>query len=182
MNYIKHNSNNIRAKYYYKGDGGYKYAVVEIECLSHDMQFVKFYRQDGTQNLRRQCFCCGELSMDVKKSLVKNIDEIQEFKKDIRYLKHEFYKQVIASLQKIKNDQAWDRYNDYLNSDKWRFKRKKVLERDNYLCQACLTNEAQEVHHLSYNNIFDEPLYELISVCKRCHIKIEEQKQSKRND
>jgi len=180
MNHIKHKSNNVIANYYYKGDAGYKYAVVEIECLSHDMQFVKFTRQDGIQNLRKQCFCCGELSMDLKRSLVENFDDIQEFNKDIRYLKDEFYKQVIVGLHRIKNEEAWDKYNEYLNSDKWKLKRKKVLERDNYLCQACLTNEAQEVHHLTYNNIYDEPLYELISVCKRCHIKIEEQKQTKK--
>jgi hypothetical protein len=53
------------------------------------------------------------------------------------------------------------------------------LERDNYLCQACLTNRAEQIHHLTYNNIYDEPLYELLSVCKRCHIKIEQQKQTK---
>jgi 5-methylcytosine-specific restriction endonuclease McrA len=86
----------------------------------------------------------------------------------------------MSSLHRIKNEEAWDKYNDYLNSEKWKLKRKKVFERDNYLCQACLTNEAQEVHHLTYNNIYDEPLYELISVCKRCHIKIEEQKQTQK--
>jgi hypothetical protein len=179
MNYINHKSNNVIAKYYYKGDKGYKYAVVEIECLSHNMQFVKFTRQDGIQNLRRQCFCCGELSMDLKKSLVENFDDVQEFNNDLRYLKDEFYKQVIMGLHKIKNDEAWDKYNEYLNSEKWKLKRKKVLERDNYLCQACLTNRAEQIHHLTYNNIYDEPLYELLSVCKRCHMKIEQQKQTK---
>lgn len=180
MNYINHKSNNVIAKYYYKGDKGYKYAVVEIECLSHNMQFVKFTRQDGIQILRKQCFCCGELSMDLKKSLVENFDDVQEFNNDIRFLKDEFYKQVIIGLDKIKNDEAWHKYTEYLNSDKWKLKRKKVLERDNHLCQACLTNRAEQIHHLTYNNIYDEPLYELISVCKICHIKIEQQKQAKK--
>jgi hypothetical protein len=173
---IRHKSNNVVAKYYYKGDTGYKYAIVEIECRSHDMQFVKFTRQDGIQNLRKQCFCCGELSMDLKKSSVENFDDLREFNNDIRYLKNEFYKEVIVGLTRVKNDEAWDKYNEYLNSEKWKLKRKKVFERDNYLCQACLTNESQEVHHLTYTNIYDEPLYELISVCKRCHLKIEQQK------
>ena len=71
------------------------------------------------------------------------------------------------------------KYKQYLNSELWKFKRKKVLERDNYLCQACLTNKADEVHHLTYDNCYDEPLFELISVCKRCHQKIESKKQHK---
>jgi 5-methylcytosine-specific restriction endonuclease McrA len=53
------------------------------------------------------------------------------------------------------------------------------LERDDYLCQACLTNKAEEIHHLTYENIYDEPLYQLIAVCKRCHDKIEAKKQNK---
>jgi len=175
---VRHKSLNLVAKYEYIGNGGYKYPSLKIECLSHDMQFVRFKRYDGVENLRKQCFCCGELSMDLKKSLVKNFNEIQECNKDIRYRKDEFYKEVMSSLFRIKNEEAWDKYNQYLNSDKWKFKRKKVLERDNYLCQACLTNRAEEIHHLTYDNIYDEPLYELLSVCKRCHIKIEQQKQA----
>ena len=32
--------------------------------------------------------------------------------------------------------------------------------------------EAQEVHHKSYDSLYNEPLEDLISVCKDCHLKI----------
>jgi 5-methylcytosine-specific restriction endonuclease McrA len=179
MNEIKHKEKNVVAVYEFKGEGGYLYPAIEIKCLSHKMDFVKFKREDGVEMLRKQCFCCGEVSRDLKKSLVQSFNLLQECNYSIRDLKYVFLKEVRESLDKIKNQEAWDEYNQYLNSDKWKLKRKKVLERDNYLCQACLTNKAEEIHHLTYENIYDEPLYQLISVCKRCHDKIEAKKQNK---
>lgn len=59
-------------------------------------------------------------------------------------------------------------YNLYLQSYVWQNKRVKVLERDNYACVLC-GNAAEHVHHLTYDRIYDEPLYDLVSLCKRCH-------------
>jgi 5-methylcytosine-specific restriction endonuclease McrA len=60
-------------------------------------------------------------------------------------------------------------YSEYMKSDKWKAIRLKVLKRDNNLCQACLDAPAQDVHHKTYENIGDELMYELISVCRDCH-------------
>jgi 5-methylcytosine-specific restriction endonuclease McrA len=60
-------------------------------------------------------------------------------------------------------------HNDYLRSNKWHEKRDAVLKRDNYLCQACLIHRATQVHHLSYEHWRNEPLFELVSICKDCH-------------
>jgi len=50
-----------------------------------------------------------------------------------------------------------------------------VLQRDNHLCQACLSREATQVHHLSYR-LFKEigasAAFELVAICHRCHSKI----------
>jgi 5-methylcytosine-specific restriction endonuclease McrA len=60
------------------------------------------------------------------------------------------------------------KYKAYLKSDKWKAKRKEVLERDDYTCQEC-GFRAWQVHHLTYKNIFNEPLEDLISICGDCH-------------
>jgi 5-methylcytosine-specific restriction endonuclease McrA len=66
----------------------------------------------------------------------------------------------------------WAKYNAYLQSPQWRAKRLKVLERDNYWCKACNEAEAVQVHHKTYEHVFDEPLFDLESVCLECHEKL----------
>jgi 5-methylcytosine-specific restriction endonuclease McrA len=61
------------------------------------------------------------------------------------------------------------KYRDYLKSPKWWLIRDLVLKRDKRLCQGCLTNEATQVHHLTYRHLFNEFMFELISVCSACH-------------
>jgi 5-methylcytosine-specific restriction endonuclease McrA len=86
-------------------------------------------------------------------------------------------------FQKIKSDNWvksqhdkvsnwWLMYKEYLKTDKWQNKRAKVLERDKYLCQACLVNKATQVHHLTYEEVTDEPMFDLISICSPCHEKL----------
>ncbi|WP_377477665.1 HNH endonuclease [Olivibacter oleidegradans] len=63
------------------------------------------------------------------------------------------------------------KYKNYLLSVEWKEKRRLVLERDNSLCQHCMTATAENIHHLKYDNLFNEPLEDLLSLCKPCHEK-----------
>lgn len=60
-------------------------------------------------------------------------------------------------------------YQTYLESEKWARLRERVLRRDKYLCQECRKCEATQVHHKTYKRIFNEPMRDLVSVCKICH-------------
>lgn len=62
----------------------------------------------------------------------------------------------------------WDWYNAYLRSFAWAVKRGEALKRDAYQCQNCFA-PAEEVHHLTYENVGREPLSDLVSLCKSCH-------------
>lgn len=64
------------------------------------------------------------------------------------------------------------KYVEYLKSVEWKNKREKVLVRDNNLCQECKNKSAEEVHHKTYDNLYDEPLEDLISLCRECHTEI----------
>ena len=64
------------------------------------------------------------------------------------------------------------KYQNYLLSNKWKIKRAQALDRDKNICQECKKSEAQEVHHKTYDSLYNEPLEDLISVCKDCHVKI----------
>lgn len=66
-------------------------------------------------------------------------------------------------------------YNKYLNTPEWAEKRRQVLERDNYICQAQMQGcqiTANTAHHTGYRIYNDTPLFELVSVCGPCHRKI----------
>jgi 5-methylcytosine-specific restriction endonuclease McrA len=63
------------------------------------------------------------------------------------------------------------KYYLYLTSDLWKLKREQVKLRDKYICQICFINGADDVHHLTYENKFNEPLKDLISICSSCHLK-----------
>lgn len=67
-------------------------------------------------------------------------------------------------------------YAEYLKSDEWMAKRKQVLKRDNHTCTACLEAPATQVHHTTYERVFDEPLFHLQSVCDDCHAKIHDKR------
>lgn len=50
------------------------------------------------------------------------------------------------------------KYYTYLTSLEWKEKRQKVLVRDNNICQICKEKTADEVHHLTYENLGNEKL------------------------
>lgn len=58
---------------------------------------------------------------------------------------------------------------EYLQSPEWKALRRQVLARDNYTCRQCGYNEQLEVHHISYLHFTQEPLSDLVTVCRDCH-------------
>lgn len=60
-------------------------------------------------------------------------------------------------------------YQDYLNSDIWKQKRLKVLNRAKFVCERCKKEQATQIHHKTYEHIFNEPLSDLLAVCADCH-------------
>jgi 5-methylcytosine-specific restriction endonuclease McrA len=77
-----------------------------------------------------------------------------------------------ARARQERQEDWWEQYNQYLESPEWRSKRDLVLARDNNRCQARMdgcTRVADHVHHLTYNHLFNEPLFELVAVCRSCH-------------
>lgn len=63
-------------------------------------------------------------------------------------------------------------YIDYMQSPQWLVRREAVLQRDEYICQACCERTATEVHHLNYDHLGNEPMFDLVSVCHDCHEQI----------
>lgn len=60
-------------------------------------------------------------------------------------------------------------YNKYLKSAYWNEIKEQVLERDKHRCRLCDSSDNLQVHHRTYDNLHNEDLEELITLCKKCH-------------
>lgn len=63
-------------------------------------------------------------------------------------------------------------YDDYLRSPDWKRRVAKIMQRSNGICEGCLTNPAEEVHHLTYEHVGAEFAWELRAVCGACHRRV----------
>lgn len=64
-----------------------------------------------------------------------------------------------------------EQYQEYLQSEDWWERRTLVMERAGGLCEGCRKVEPIDVHHLTYDHVTEELLYELVALCASCHEK-----------
>lgn len=57
----------------------------------------------------------------------------------------------------------------YLLSEEWKIKRQKVINRCNNICEGCGEKKVTQVHHITYDHIGNELLFELVGLCDDCH-------------
>jgi hypothetical protein len=64
-------------------------------------------------------------------------------------------------------------YNDYLSTEHWKLKRTEVVRRYGYRCACCgeagTSRRGPDIHHITYDNMGDEPPQDLIPLCQKCH-------------
>ena len=130
---------------------------------------------NSRRQLREQCVDCGRLfGESVAHSRARadtpNVDTAA-LQRSIAATKAHWQRELEAWQEKRAAEQRARRlrYEQYLQSDEWASRRELVLQRANYLCEGCGLDRATEVHHLSYDHIGQEFLWELVAVCRRCH-------------
>lgn len=139
---------------------------------------------NGGIQWRKQCLVCGRsTSNPIKREAGKDVPTWdsdlersyeQHIEKQRAVLENQFIQQTLAI------ESGTDAtYSSYLATDEWKQKRKLILERDKYICQGCLTAEAEEVHHLSYDDVPNELMFDLVSLCRNCHERVHRRKIAK---
>lgn len=62
-------------------------------------------------------------------------------------------------------------YREYLQTDHWKEFREHALETHGRKCEDCgATDVTLDVHHLTYENIWNEQLEDVVILCRSCHI------------
>jgi hypothetical protein len=152
------------------------------------MTLVKKKKSNGQFMYVYQCFDCGDYNRSHEKKPLNDVplfnEELFEANKQLRHEQFEAERKKIEDewrkKQDEKNAEWWEWYSEYLQTEEWIEKRNKVFERDSYTCQSCLSCHADQVHHLTYKHVGNEPLFDLVSVCFKCHDRITEHDRSLR--
>ena len=106
----------------------------------------------------------------LKISFPKNKDEwlLEEHKKaKLPGLDKPLARKQHALSNKVKRES----YKTYIRSEAWRKKRQEVFALKGEWCDDCGTSSNLHVHHLTYDNLFNEKMEDLQVLCKSCHEK-----------
>lgn len=163
-----------------------------MNCEHPEKRLTKRTYSNDVVHFVYQCQGCGAALNSVKKATISAQvqlvapafdDALQKAWQERQERERQERRETQEHERNERNERWWRNYEVYLQSDKWKAKRIKVLERDAHTCQACLERHAHEVHHRSYrfcpvrpsgylDRSFDEPLYHLVSLCAACHQRI----------
>lgn len=139
-----------------------------VPCAHPNIRPCRRVIDGGSVTIYRQCPDCGYVESNAIKRTKFTAEEfaaLPEFSESRRdALRDQQQGEAQAERQA--------KYHAYLCSDEWKEKRLLVFKRDGYLCQGCRNAQATDCHHLTYDHLYHEPLFELVAVCARCHKEI----------
>lgn len=151
----------------------------KFKCMHEKKELRRRTLKDGTFSYVEQCIKCGHSGRAMPAKVAFEISGGQEIPDFDNSLQTEWrlaenreansIRTKLESQDELARKEFWSWYEIYLSSEKWKSKRKKVLERAKGICEGCRENKSEEVHHLSYKNKGNEFLFELVAVCIGCH-------------
>ena len=148
----------------------------EFVCNHEHKTVRRKLAADNSVSIWHQCDRCGhKVGVAIKKASM-NPAKVQalplwdtqlETRFNAQKKKH-FDEAYAVEKQRCEDD--WDKaYNQYLQTPEWKRKRELVLLRAQGICEGCREAEATVVHHLNYDYVGDEFLFQLVALCRPCH-------------
>jgi 5-methylcytosine-specific restriction endonuclease McrA len=158
-----------------KWDDQYEKEIAEIDArfaCPHERSHMAWVTiRNGRLQLRNQCDYCGELlGNPFRHEMAEPNTPMADTCKAERWdqgRQTEIHQAAMRLIERHKN--WWRRYDEYLNTDDWRRKRELVFQRARGTCEGCRERPAQQVHHLTYTDVGNEFLWQLVAVCAPCH-------------
>jgi 5-methylcytosine-specific restriction endonuclease McrA len=144
----------------------------------HTYEVRRFLCSNGAVQYRKQCTKCGKgLPAMAKRTLslhqLKNAPLFdRDLQENVRHAAWEHHKAKREQIETARGAKWWAWYNTYLESPVWARRRAAVLRLSGGLCEACGEPNATIAHHLKYDHVGAEPLYDLVAVCTSCHTQI----------
>lgn len=149
----------------------------EGRCTTHpEKELRKLITSNQAIQIRPQCLICGLPAGPTRKKAEFTEEQLAGLPLWDKEIASRHQAERSAAYTRLKESeenrlrQVWfSEYNKYLRSPEWRQKRDLALKRDGFWCQGCHQQKATQAHHLTYEHVFQEFLFELISVCDDCH-------------
>lgn len=140
-------------------------------CECKDTEVRKRAVRGGAIQYVEQCKVCGRAASNaISKSSVKD-PKMQDFDVELQS-RYQAAIGIAHQKMRLKEKEDWQKqYKTYLGSTEWANKRQAVLRRASGICEGCFKQNATEVHHLTYENVGDELLFQLVALCGLCHEK-----------
>lgn len=151
-----------------------------FDCLHENSELRRRVIKGGAIQYVHQCLRCGESrNQPVSKAKVREACSGQEppaFDDDLR-VEWERRRSEAADVikEKFSRDAFFADYDPYLNSAAWAKRRNLVMKRAGGICEGCGERPPQEVHHLTYEHVGNEFLFELVAICSACHDRLHEE-------
>ena len=151
-----------------------------VEDCKHENTTIIRVIYPSSECVAEYCIVCVKRMRAIRKSLLweEGIDYASLEKvniNDLNEAKYSYDRKVTEQYRaayKERKEKWFQAYNEYLASERWREKRRAVIERESNLCQGCKKRGIENVHHLTYDNVGDELLYQLVGLCYPCHEKV----------
>ena len=140
-------------------DQGRKRYLTPLECSDYGFDFEK-----GTSQVTT-------FSKNFSDPFYISFSRTQQQWEKSLYEKAAYWKNEAEELQKHHSEKPWrwPLYQKYLQSKEWKQKCSEVLFRDDHCCQLCGDDDDLQIHHLTYNRVGDEALFDLVTLCSHCH-------------
>jgi hypothetical protein len=147
------------------------------ECQHIQQSPCEWKDGGGNNHIKNQCQQCGRMIGSALGKLKVIESELVKFQPNLeatydakRNSERDDIIQKHIRIQKAQSGEFSQSYKDHLNSDKWKLViRPKVFKRANGVCEGCLERPATQVHHLTYEHLGDEFMFELVAMCGPCH-------------
>ncbi len=161
----------------------------KFSCSHDTQQLRKRIVAGGSEQYVLQCLTCGWAACQpIKKEKAFQINGGEDFTPYDETLHEQWNARKNEEKNRIdreynakrakKETESYKNYSKYLKSQEWKRKREKVIARANGLCEGCLENPAEVVHHLNYDHVGSEFLFELVALCELCHNRLHDNKGS----
>jgi len=141
---------------------------LDRDCSHPSGAWVRVATRQGGYEVRRQCQDCGQVEETVRTPRAGDgqiawVDQALAATYESNNLER--------STRRARNKIAWRKlFQDYVESQEWKNRTGLVMRRNLDACEGCY-HPAVTVIHRSFENVGNEPLWDLAAVCRNCEKK-----------